>query len=197
MKTVNIQNVCDEFTENINEVERYINKCKTVFVEDKDYLYYSYENAVILLYKSLEKFILRTMISCLNHDHSHFEAKYGIKLGNHINDDVCEFLITKGGYFDFKRKSGLNKVLNAAIGANHNIGKVIKQTKYGPTIDQLCTARNYAAHNSVQSKREVMEVYKLERISSPGKFLSQKNRLQKLINGLKDLSDEVKHTPMF
>ena len=196
MKTVNLQNVCDEFIRNMNEIEGYINRCKTVFSGEDKYLSFCYENAIIMLYKAFEKFILRTMISCLNHDHSHFEEKYGIKLGNHINDDVCEFLITKGGYFDFKGRGGLNKILNATIGSNHNVGKTIKNNKYGKTIDQLCSVRNYAAHNSTQAKKTVMEVYGLERISSPGSFLKKQNRFSALIAGLTELANDVKSTPM-
>lgn len=196
MKTVNIQNVCDSFIQEMQEIEAYITKCKTVFSGDDKYLSFSYENAIIMLYKSFEKFILRTMISCLNHDHSHFEEKYGIRLGNHINDDVCEFLVTKGGYFDFKGRGGLNKTLNATIGSNHNIGKAIKNNKYGQTIDRLCAVRNYAAHNSAQAKKAAMEAYGLKRISSPGSFLKKQNRLKSLIDSLTDLANDVKSTPM-
>lgn len=196
MKTVNLQNVCDEFIRNMTEIEGYINRCNTVFSSEDKYLSFCYENAIIMLYKAFEKFILRTMISCLNHDHSHFEEKYGIKLGNHINDDVCEFLITKGGYFDFKGRGGLNKILNATIGSGHNVGKAIKNNKYGQTIDQLCAVRNYAAHNSIQAKKSAMDAYGLKRISSPGSFLKKQNRLKNLIAELTELANDVRATPM-
>ena len=196
MKTVNLQHVCDEFIQNMSEIEGYINRCKTVFAGEDKYLSFCYENAIIMLYKAFEKFILRTMISCLNHDHSHFEEKYGIKLGKHINDDVCEFLITKGGYFDFKGRDGLNKILNATIGSSHNVGKTIKNNKYSKTINQLCAVRNYAAHNSAQAKKSVMDAYGLARISSPGSFLKKQNRFSTLIVGLTDLANDVKSTPI-
>lgn len=153
---------------------------------------YSYENAIIMVYKEFERFVLRTMISCLNHDHSHFESKYGIKLGKHINDDVCEFLITKGGFFDFKGRSGLNKVLNTVVGANHDVTKVFKKSIYQRPIEQLCTIRNYAAHNSLQSKKSAMEAFELKRIGSAGSCLKQQQRFEKIVEDLKCLVLDIR-----
>ena len=196
MKTVNIQNVCDNFIDNITEINKYIDRCNSVFSNEDKYLSFCYENAIIMLYKAFEKFILRTTISCLNHDYSHYERKYGIKLGKHVNDDVCEFLITKGGYFDFKGRSGLNKLLNETIGSEHNIAKTIKQTKYRETIERLCSLRNYAAHNSIQAKKAAMDAYNLKRIRSPGSCLKRQNRFPTMITELTKLANDVKATPM-
>ena len=196
MRIVSIQSVCDEFIEAVSEINDYIAKCNIAFATEKKYQSFCYENAIIMLYKAFERFALRSMISCLNHDHSHFENKYSVKLGKHINDDVCEFLITKGGFFDFKGRSGLSKVLNDVIGANHNIAKVFKNTKYRETIDQLCAIRNYAAHNSLQSKRTVMQVFGLQRISSAGSFLKKQHRFENIAASLVELANDVKTTPM-
>lgn len=196
MRTVNIQKVCDEFIEAVSEINEYIDKCNTVFASEKKYLSFCYENAIIMLYKSFERFALRSMISCLNHDHSHFQNKYRVRLGKHINDDVCEFLITKGGFFDFRGRSGLSKVLNDVIGSSHNIAKAFKQSKYKECIEQLCAIRNYAAHNSLQSKQKVMNVFNLKRISSAGSFLKQQRRFQNIADGLLELAEEVKETSL-
>ena len=196
MKTVNIQNVCDEFISGTEEIKNYITKCKQVFAEDMAYLEYSYEQAAIMLYRIFERFNLRVMISCLNHDHSHAEEHYSIKLGSHINDDVCEFLVTKGGFFDFKGRGGLTRVYSDTIGKNHNISKVIKKHDYEDAIEQLCAIRNYAAHNSAQSKKAAMKAFGVTRISSAGKCLKQKHRLDNIITSLVTLANEVKTTPM-
>lgn len=42
MRTVSIQDVCDEFCAKVGEIQDYINKCKIVFADDKKYLSYSY-----------------------------------------------------------------------------------------------------------------------------------------------------------
>ena len=136
------------------------------------------------------------MISCLNHDHSVFEAKNGIRLGKHINDDVCEFLITKGGFFDFKGREGLCKVINATIGKDHNLAKIFKKTDYKGTIEQLCAIRNFAAHNSDQSKKAAAKAFGLKRISTAGSCLKKSSRFDSIINGLVQLSNEIKTTAM-
>lgn len=112
------------------------------------------------------------MISCLNHDHSCFEEKYGIALGKHINDDVCEFLITKGGYFDFRGYSGLVSTIKNTLGNSNAVIPIIKDS-YQNCIDQLCAIRNYAAHESKQSKAAAKKAFGLSRISSAGSCLKQ------------------------
>lgn len=196
MKTVNIQTVSSEFSDNITEIEAYTERCNQVFADEKKYLSYCYENAIIMVYKAFEQFVLRSMIACLNHDHSYFQEKHGIKLGKHINDDVCEFLITKGGFFDFKGRDGLCKALNSMIGPNHNIAIIFKKTKYKDAIEQLCTIRNYAAHNSIQSKRAVLKAFNLQRISSAGSFLKQQHRFENIVGKLLELAEDIKNIPL-
>lgn len=194
MKTVNKDNVSDHFIEELDGIMAYIDKCKMVFNEDKLFLSYAYEHAIIMAYKAFETFILRLMISCLNHDHTFFEEKWGIKLGKHINDDICEFLITKGGYFDFKGRSGLSKMINHTIGTSHNLGRVIKHNNYATTIEQLCAGRNFAAHNSVQSKKEFLDKFNLQRAKSAGSCLKVQGRFESIVTKLKELAEEIKTT---
>lgn len=192
MKTVNKNNVCEEFVTALNDIVAYKDKCKSAFADNKKYLSYCYEYSIIMTYKAFERFLLRIMISCLNHDHSVFEKKNSISLGRHINDDVCEFLITKGGFFDFKGRDGLCKVINNTIGKDHVIAKTIKNNDYKNTIEQLCAIRNFAAHNSRQSKAAAAEAFKLKRISSAGSCLKQNGRFDSIIAHLIDLSNDIK-----
>lgn len=197
MKTVNKNNVCDSFTRDLERINDYVDRCKIVFKEEDQYLTYSYENAILMVYKSFEFFIERLLISCLNHDHSCFEEKYGIALGKHINDDVCEFLITKGGFFDFRGYSGLIKTLGDILGTNHKLIALIKGPDYKTYIEQLCACRNYAAHNSKQSKQSAKKAFGLQSISSAGSCLKQQNRFVTILDTLKKLSDEVKQTDIY
>ena len=196
MNTVNKNDVCNSYIKEITEISAYVKKCNAVFNEDKQYLSFSYENAIIMTYRSFEHFILRIMISCLNHDHSHFEENYGIKLGRHINDDVCEFLITKGGYFDFKGNGDLKKMLNKTIGQKHPIVKVFGNGTYSKTIQKLYVLRNYAAHNSPQAKKAVLNEFNLKRAKSAGSILKQQGRFQSIISELEQLAIDIKAIPI-
>lgn len=197
MKTVNKNNVCDQFISELEKIEGYIEKCGTVFAEEDLYLSYSYENAILMTYKAFEIFVKRIMISCLNHDHSFFEDKYGIALGKHINDDVCEFLITKGGYFDFRGYSGLVDTLKNVLGSTNPFIGVVRKDPYKTHIDQLCAARNYAAHNSRQSKEAAKKAFGLTTISSAGSCLKKAGRFSNIISGLKGFAAEVKTTALY
>ena len=195
MNTVNKNDVCNSFIKEIDEISAYVKKCDAVFNEDKQCLSFSYENAIIMTYRYFENFILRIMISCLNHDHSHFEESYGIKLGRHINDDVCEFLITKGGYFDFKGNGDLKKMLNKTIGQKHPIAKVFGNGIYSKTIQKLYVLRNYAAHNSPQAKKAVLNEFNLKRAKSAGSILKQQGLFQSIISELEQLASDIKAIP--
>lgn len=192
MKTVNIQNVCNEFVRSTQDLKNYIEKCKQVFSEDKKYLSNCYEYAAIDLYKNFEHFILRVLIACLNHDHSHIEELYGIQLGKHINYDVCEFLVTKGGFFDFKGRSGLIQLLGDTIGKDHEVVAKVKNTNYTKALNRLYTIRNYAAHNSKQSKIKARDAFGLTQIGSAGSCLKAQERLDEMIDSLVDLANEIK-----
>jgi hypothetical protein len=147
-----------------------------------------------MLYRYFERFNLRVMISCLNHDHKHVQERYSISLGKHINDDVCEFLITKGGFFDFKGREGLLRVYGECIGKDHAVTNVIRDGTYKVAIEQLCAIRNYAAHNSEQSKNAAKKAFAVKSISSAGECLKQKRRLDSIIVSLVALANEVKTT---
>ena len=196
MNTVNKKDVCTNFIKELGEISGYVEKCKVVFNEEKQYLSFCYENAIIMVYRSFEHFLLRIMVSCLNHDHSHFEESYGIKLGRHINDDVCEFLITKGGYFDFKGNGDLKKTLNKSIGQKHPVVKVFGNGTYSKTIQKLYVLRNYAAHNSPQAKKAVLNEFNLQRVKSAGSLLKQQGRFQNIINELTQLANDIKEIPI-
>lgn len=191
MKTVNKNRVCEEFVADLDKANQYIEKCKIVFKENDQYLSYSYENAILLVYKAFEAFIKRIMISCLNHDHSCFEEKYGIALGRHINDDVCEFLITKGGYFDFRGYSGLISIIKGTLGNENAVVPIIKDS-YQSCIDQLCASRNYAAHESKQSKEAAKKAFGLRQIGSAGSCLKQQNRYSNIVSSLTALANDIK-----
>lgn len=196
MRTVNKNSVCDDFIQQLDKIELYRHECDRVFSGEKQYISYCYEHCIIMVYKVFEQFVMRIMIACLNHNHSYFEEMNNVKFGKHINDDVCEFLITKGNYFDFKGREGLCKELASTIGKDHNLAKVFKKDAYKETIIQLCALRNFAAHNSEKSKKEAAKAYGLQRIATAGSCLKQHNRFDRIVNELKTLANDIKATAM-
>lgn len=192
MKTVTLAKVCNDFVTQLNEIQEYLDFCKNAFHDQDKYLSNSYELASIQTYKAFEFFAMRCLISCLNHDHSKVETKYGVKFGKHINDDVCMFIITKGGYFDFKDRSGLIQIINCLIGNDHKVSQSFKNNEYKNAIEQLCAIRNYAAHNSQQSKTKAKERFGLKQIGTAGSCLKCNCRYKEITDQLRALASRIK-----
>ena len=102
------------------------------------------------------------------------------------------FIITKGGYFDFKDRSGLIDIMNCLIGKDNNVTQSFKNNEYSSAIEQLCAIRNYAAHNSPQSKAKAKEKFKLKQISTAGSCLKCNGRYKGITDQLRILASKVK-----
>ena len=106
-------------------------------------------------------------------------------------DEVCEFLITGTGYFDFKGRSGLIRTLKSFVPDAHYLVTTVKKATYTNTLDKLSALRNFAAHESEVSKRAALEAIGAERLSSSGAWLKKQNRFTAIANSLKALSTEL------
>jgi hypothetical protein len=67
-----------------------------------------YNYGIIRLYIEFEKLMLDVLMGAVNNDTTTLQATTGVKFPKHLTDEVCEFLITGTGYFDFKGRSGLS-----------------------------------------------------------------------------------------
>ncbi|NJD87052.1 MAG: hypothetical protein FIB05_03415 [Betaproteobacteria bacterium] len=144
--------------------------------------------AVIRLYRDFEALVLDALVGAVNNDTTTIAATTGIDFPAHLTDEVCEFLITGTGYFDFKGRSGLIKTIKAFVPEGHYLLTAVKQDKYREALDALCALRNFAAHESDKSKRAVLDALQIERISSSGAWLKRQERLKWLANRLKSLA---------
>lgn len=192
MRKVSIPNAAQAFAEEVQSIKDYLTFCNTTFSEKDLYLSNSYEYAIIALYKAFEKFIYKTMVGCINHNNTTVTETYGVNFGKHTNDDMCEFIITKGGYFDFKDKGGLVKSLKQNIGSTYTIVDIVKKDCYDVALKRLCALRNYAAHTSQQAKLKAAQAYGLQRIATAGSHLKTQNRFNDIANSLLQLSNEIK-----
>lgn len=193
MKKVNIPKAADRFIEDVAEIKCYLEECSRVFVERDLYLSNSYEYAIIALYKAFEKFIFKTIVGCVNHDNSAVTNTYGVQFGKHITDDICEFIITKGGYFDFKDREGLIKIIKQNVGEEtYDVYSIVKKEQYASSLKQLCALRNYAAHTSKQAKKKAAKELGIIRIGTVGSCLKTQNRFSKIADDLTELATNIK-----
>ena len=86
-------------------------------------------------------------------------------------------------------------MLNKTIGQKHPIVKVFGNGTYSKTIQKLYVLRNYAAHNSPQAKKAVLNEFNLKRAKSAGSILKQQGRFQSIISELEQLAIDIKAIP--
>lgn len=84
------------------------------------------------------------------------------------------------------------KVLKQNIGDDHDVRKIVKKEKYRSSLDLLYVFRNYAAHDSEQSKNRVKDLLKMDRISGAGAWLKKQNRLEDIAKKLIELVEEIR-----
>jgi len=149
--------------------------------------------AIIRLYREFESHVLDALVGAINNDTATVSATTGIDFPKHLTDEVCEFLITGTGYFDFKGRSGLIKTLKEFVPDNHYLVTIIKKAAYTDALERLSTLRNFAAHESAPSKKSALAAIGGLRIKSSGAWLKREGRFQAIVDGLKTLATEIEN----
>lgn len=174
------------------EVDKILEFLSTVKArQTEEHITWLYNYAVIRLYKEFEGLMLDVLVAAVNNDTSTLEATTDVKFPKHLTDEVCEFLITGTGYFDFKGRSGLIKTLKSFVPDTHYLVSTVKKTTYTAALDQLSTLRNFAAHESQASKRAALDAIGAVKLAASGAWLKKQSRFDTLAQKLKALSSEL------
>lgn len=156
-----------------------------------EHISWCYDYAIIRLYREFEGLVLWALVGSINNDTSTIAAKSGFEFPKHLTDEVCFYLVTGTGYFDFKGLSGLISTLKKYLPDNHYLITTIKTNKFKDHIDMLCALRNYAAHESPQSKRAALAAVGQQRMGSAGSWLKCQDRFSRLAEKLKELAQKI------
>ena len=135
--------------------------------------------------------MLAAIVGAINNSTATISSTTGVEFPKHLTDEVCEYLVLGGSYFDFKGRDGLIKTLKKFVPDNHYLITIIKKEKYKQILEQLSALRNYAAHESAKSKRSVLNAIGQERVGSAGSWLKVKGRYGAISDKLKELASEV------
>jgi hypothetical protein len=154
---------------------------------------WAYDYAIIRTYREFEDLILSCLVAAINNDSTQLTETTKVAFPTHLNQDVCEYVITKGGYFDFKGRGGLIQVLKKYLPSNHYLIEIVKKDKYKTTLDRLSAFRNFAAHDSKQSKKAALESIDndAKRLSASGAWLKKQDRMESILDKLDEIADEV------
>ncbi|GAA0379277.1 hypothetical protein GCM10010319_67310 [Streptomyces blastmyceticus] len=85
-------------------------------------------------------------VTAVNNDTSTISGNTGIEFPKHLTDEVGEYLVTGGGFFDFKGRDGLLKTIAKFVPKSHYLYQVIKDSKHKDPLNLLVALRNFSAH---------------------------------------------------
>ena len=138
--------------------------------------------------------MLSAIVGAINNDTETISSTTGVEFPKHLTDEVCEYLVLGGNYFDFKGRDGLIKILKRFVPGDHYLLTIIKEDRYKSSLEKLSALRNYAAHESYQSKRAALTAIDQERVGSAGSWLKSQGRFVSISQRLKELANEIEES---
>ncbi|ANB03647.1 hypothetical protein [Ectothiorhodospira sp. BSL-9] len=186
-----IKRCASEFVAKADELEAFL-ASSAAGLSDKEQSW-CHDYAIIRLYREFEQMMLSAIVGAINNDTATIAYSTGIDFPKHLTDEVCEYLVLGGGYFDFKGRDGLIKQLKKYVPDNHYLLTIVRQARYRQPLERLTALRNYAAHESAQSKRAVLQATGQQRIGSAGSWLKTQGRYTTLSGELRHLGQEIQN----
>lgn len=150
-----------------------------------------HDGAVIALYRDFENLVLEALVGAINNNTRTVSAKLGVVFPKHLTDEVCRYIITGSGYFDFKGRGGLLDRVQKYVPRTHYLYEVLSDQRYKDCLECLCALRNLAAHGSPQSKKAALKAISQTRVGSAGSWLKCQGRFPNMVQNLTNLADEL------
>jgi len=132
------------------------------------------ESALLRICAYWESLVVAEFVDCLNIDSSRLAEHLGVVLPKHLSLSLCEAILLRDGYFDFRSvgdlKSRAKKMLPDHVDPFAKISNAVARE-----IDEVFVIRNYLAHRSKAARRSLERMYSsaygFERFREPGAFL--------------------------
>ncbi|WP_285661872.1 hypothetical protein [Actinorhabdospora filicis] len=158
----------------------------------KQSITWAYEAALIRTYVEFERLMLDCIVTAINNDtDGTIGLRTNVSFPKHLTDEVCEYLVIKEGYFDFKGRDGLIRKIREYLPDRHWLIEVIRKQSYVGPINTLVALRNFAAHDSPRSKRAAAAAVGASRLSSAGAWIKCNQRFPLMIKELTRFADEL------
>jgi hypothetical protein len=155
----------------------------------------AHEAALTRLNAEFEQLMLASLVAAINNDTAGtISARTDVVFPKHLTDPVCEYIVTGGGYFDFKGRDGLIKTLTDYLPNSqprHYLVDAVRKQRYRTSLERLFALRNFAAHASPQSKERAKEAVG-GNLSSAGAWIKRQGRFATISTDLKELAAEIK-----
>ncbi|MFE6166177.1 hypothetical protein ACFQ7F_45625 [Streptomyces sp. NPDC056486] len=199
-----------KFKETTQRIREYLDEIDDSGMTDQA-VTWAYEAALMKIAVAFESLMLECLIVALNNDSEPFSKATSIAFPRHMTEKVCEYLVTGGKFFDFKGRDGLLGDIGRFVGgknAGHYLYEAIKKPRYHHPLTLLIALRNYAAHESPQSKETMKRAIvgfrlgttkkltdqQMKAANAPlaaGAWLKTQSRFVYLLDELDALADEI------
>jgi hypothetical protein len=184
-----------QFQARATALEKHCDDVLASNLSDQD-MTWAVEGALIKLAASFDRLMFDALVAAINNNTQHLSAITGTDFPKHLTDEVCEYIVTGGKYFDYRGRSGLIQTLKQFLPATHYLVSDVKKDKYRASIDRLIALRNFAAHESPQSKKAAKDAIATN-IRSSGAWLKRQDRFRKLSTDLRNLAKEIENDAPF
>jgi hypothetical protein len=173
---------CDELIQYLNAAEEHLGD---------EHITWSYDYGIIRLYREFEGLVLECLIGAINNNTSTLSQTTGYSFPQHITDEICRYLVIGSGYFDFKGRDDLIRILKKYLPDNHYLITTITKPVYREALDKISALRNFAAHGSDISKKAALRAINQGRVGSSGSWLKRQGRFAVIVAQLKLIADEI------
>lgn len=188
-KKKSVKNSVQVFRGQAEEILAFCNEAEQAL--EKRHADFVYDVAVIKLYSAFQDLVLASLTGAINNDTAILSQHTNVHFPRHLTDEVCEFIITGNGYFDFRGRDNLIRELRKYVPESHYLVLAIKSDSRKSSLDRLCAMRNLAAHDSGVAKRAALKV--IDQTNTPrsaGKWLKSKDQGKK-DNRFREILDDI------
>lgn len=179
-----------KFTEKLDRIVEFTKEVNSSGLRDQDTTW-AYEAALMKTYVAFEQWMLHLIVTAINNDTSTISEKTGIEFPKNLKNEVCEYLVTGGAYFDFRGRSGLISTLKKYLPNNHWLVEAIRDDPNKGQLDRMIALRNFAAHESKASKHKALEAVQQQNIGSAGAWIKRNTRFIDMIQALNTLANDI------
>ena len=191
MRKKSIKLAARTFVAHTDEIIEFPQRCvATGPLTDQD-LSWCFDLAIIRLYPEFEDLMLSCLVAQINIDTTTFSQLKKRSFPQHMNVEVCEYLICGDGYFDFAGRDGLIKTIKKIVPAKLWLPTIVADDAYTDALKKLSALRNFAAHDSSVFKKRALDSIGQKRMSSSGAWLKKQKRFTTICASLKLMADRI------
>lgn len=179
-----------EFRSTVTRIEVFTREIEAAGLGDRA-VTWAYEAALIKTAVAFEHLMLHCIVTAINNDTKTISDQTGIAFPKHLTDEVCEYLVTGGGFFNFRGRNDLIKTVKGYVPDDHWLLGAVKQIRYKEPLDKMIALRNFAAHESPASKRKALQTIRIKRIGSAGAWIKRQRRFFDITSALRKLACDI------